>query len=116
MEIFDAVWKALLALVAAVGGPTAIIKLFEAAKVRAEAKKVSEDGHKETQRLLTEEVAELRKLAQAATAEAAAMRAERDALREESAAKDRKIAQMAAVIQRQAAALPPAMKSATKKD
>ena len=88
------------------GGPTAIFKLFEAARVRREAKKVSENGHKETQRLLTEELAEQRKLAQAAVAEAAAARKERNAAMREREAMRLKVSGLEEQIATLTAALP----------
>jgi len=107
MNIFDAIVKGIVALIAAVGGPTAVIKLFEAARVRREAKTISDDGHKETHRLLTEELAEQRKLAQAAVAEAAAARKERNAaLRERDAAYAKK-AELEKQVASLTAALPP---------
>jgi len=76
-----------------------IKKLGDAANVRAEAKKISADGHAETQRLLTAELAEQRKLAQEAIAEAAAARTERDAAISARDAADKKATRLSAQVE-----------------
>lgn len=104
MNNFESMITGIIAVVTALGGSglgVVIKQMVEAAKVRAEGKKISEDGHAKTQRalqditgLLQGQLAAEQELARAAVAEAAALRVENTQLRAENAAKEEQIAKL----------------------
>ena len=83
--------KAIVVVAGGGAGIWAIIKqLASAAKTRAEAKKISEESHRETHKLLHEQLAAEQETARTATALSLALQAENEELRKRNAALENK--------------------------
>jgi septal ring factor EnvC (AmiA/AmiB activator) len=108
--------KLVIAIVAALGGAGGVAKiikeLVDAAKLRADAKKESHCDHQAQSAELTK----IREALQSMGINLTSAQSEAQALREDIAAKDKKIAQLEKTVMQQAAALPPAVKPVRQKD
>jgi len=93
MDNFNAVIAGIIAVITALGGSglgVIIKQTLEAAKVRAEGKKISEDGHTETQRLLVEIQAGQTDIISKLQNENEQLRAENEELRKKNASLENK--------------------------
>jgi predicted RNase H-like nuclease (RuvC/YqgF family) len=112
MTNFDAVVAGIIAIITALSGAgffAAFKKLAEAAKVRAEGKKISEDGHAKTQQLLED-----LKAGQADTI--ARLQAENEQLRAENESLKNRVKRLENENARLIAALPQRAAAKEKKD
>ena len=106
-------------VIAALGGTSALAGLVAALTTYLKSKTAAEERKRETaaaHKKMADDMTALRTDFSKMETTIQAVVSEAAALREDNAAKGRKIEQQAKIIQQQAAALPPAVKSTTRKD